>query len=132
MIGVSDYTNGWPKLSGVREDVEAVSKTLESHHFKVQVVQNPKDFDTLDEAFTSFISKYGRKRENRLLFYFAGHGHTLNNYGEEMIKDQMTTGLFDKDIQEEVLARDKDLTTFQEAYSLVEAYELGKRAKSEL
>ena len=84
IIGVSDYTGGWPKLPGVKSDVRAVIKILKSHGFNVEVVQNPKDYDALDDAFNEFISKHGRKQENRLRFYFAGHGHTVKNYGEEM------------------------------------------------
>ena len=84
VIGVSNYTNGWPKLPGVIGDVSAVSDALETHGFNVQVIENPADYNALDDAFTSFISKYGRKPDNRLLFYFSGHGHTVKNYGEEM------------------------------------------------
>jgi hypothetical protein len=83
VIGVSDYTNGWPKLPGVRKDVKAVTAALESHRFNVEVVENAKDYDALDDAFSAFIRRHGRKPENRLLFYFAGHGHTVKNYGEE-------------------------------------------------
>ena len=84
VIGVSNYTNGWPKLPGVIGDVSAVRDALETHGFNVQVIENPADYNALDDAFTSFISKYGRKPENRLLFYFSGHGHTVKNYSEEM------------------------------------------------
>ena len=58
--------------------------------------------------------------------------HQENNYAEQMISDQMITGLYDKDIQEEILARDKQLTDFQARYDLIEAYELGKLAKNQL
>jgi len=85
IIGVSDYTNGWPTLPGVRKDVKAVKSALESHGFNVETALNPKDYHDLDKTFNSFISKHGRKQNNRLLFYFAGHGHTLTkNYGEKM------------------------------------------------
>ncbi|MDP7317316.1 MAG: caspase family protein, partial [SAR324 cluster bacterium] len=84
VIGVSDYTNGWPKLPGVRKDVKAVTAALESHGFNVEVVEDAEDYMALDQAFTGFIRRHGRKPENRLLFYFAGHGHTVKNYGEEM------------------------------------------------
>ena len=49
-----------------------------------------------------------------------------------MLKDEKTTGLCDKDVQLDVLAKGKDLTTFQQVYSHIEVYEEGKRAKSEL
>ena len=84
VIGVSDYTNGWPKLPGVRKDVKAVTAALETHGFNVEGVEDAKDYMALDQAFTGFIRRHGRKPENRLLFYFAGHGHTVKNYGEEM------------------------------------------------
>jgi len=84
VIGVSNYTNGWPKLPGVIGDVSAVSDALETHGFNVQVIENPADYNAPDNAFRSFISKYGRKLDNRLLFYFSGDGHTVKNYGEEM------------------------------------------------
>ena len=74
MIGVSDYTNGWPKLPGVKTDSQAVSAALKQHGFSITQVNNPKDRRALEEAFTSFIDKYGLKKENRLLFYFSGHG----------------------------------------------------------
>ncbi len=84
VIGASNYKNGWPKLPGVIDDVYAVRDALEMHGFIVHIVEDPADYNALDDAFTSFISKYGRKPDNRLLFYFSGHGHTEKNYGEEM------------------------------------------------
>ncbi len=39
----------------------------------------------LRDAFVQFIHRYGRAPDNRLLFYFAGHGHTLDRgWGREM------------------------------------------------
>ena len=49
-----------------------------------------------------------------------------------MVSDQMVAGLYDKDIQEEILARDKTLPTFRSRYDFIEAYELEKLAKSQL
>ncbi|HIL14751.1 MAG TPA: caspase family protein, partial [Deltaproteobacteria bacterium] len=50
VIGVSDYTNGWPKLPGVRKDVKAVTAALETHGFNVEVVEDAKDYMALDQA----------------------------------------------------------------------------------
>lgn len=84
LIGVSNYNNGWPPLSGVKKDVEEVKKILEQHGFNVVVVIDP-DKRQLEDAFQDFIAKYGQKPENRLLFYFAGHGHTMKlAYGAQM------------------------------------------------
>ena len=84
VIGVSDYTAGWPKLPGVKDDIVSVRKVLEEQGFGVEVVENPKNRIELEQAFNSFIQTHGRKPNNRLLFYFAGHGHTIKYYGEEM------------------------------------------------
>jgi formylglycine-generating enzyme required for sulfatase activity len=84
VVGVSDYTQGWPKLPGVKKDIEEVSRALERHGFLVTKVENP-DAAQLDKSFRELIDAYGRGVENRLLFYFAGHGHTVRqSYGEEM------------------------------------------------
>ena len=43
------------------------------------------DLNEMRTAFKDFIFKYGDEKDNRLLFYFAGHGHTLKAaYGGEM------------------------------------------------
>ncbi|HEX6184239.1 MAG TPA: SUMF1/EgtB/PvdO family nonheme iron enzyme [Pyrinomonadaceae bacterium] len=84
VVGVSDYTHGWPKLPGVKKDIEEVARALERHGFLVTKVENP-DSAQLDKSFKTFIDAYGRGVETRLLFYFAGHGHTIKqSYGEEM------------------------------------------------
>ncbi|HWS88735.1 MAG TPA: caspase family protein [Pyrinomonadaceae bacterium] len=83
VVGVSDYAQ-WPKLPGVRKDVEEVARALERHGFLVTKVENP-DSARLEKSFREFISAYGRGVENRLLFYFAGHGHTAKqSYGDDM------------------------------------------------
>jgi hypothetical protein len=83
VIGVSNYTD-WPRLPGVKEDVLQVVATLKRHDFTPIVVSDPDD-GKLKAAFTDFIDKYGMDPENRLLFYYAGHGHTEKlSYGEEM------------------------------------------------
>ena len=75
VIGVSAYEH-WPKLPGVKRDVTDVAAALEKNGFSVQTVLDP-DQDMLDEAFEGFIEEHGGNPENRLLFYFAGHGHTV-------------------------------------------------------
>ena len=84
VVGVSNYTGGWPKLPGVKEDIEEVARALERHGFLVTKVENP-DSAQLDKSFKAFIDAYGLGIENRLLIYFAGHGHTVKqSYGDEM------------------------------------------------
>lgn len=84
IVGVSNYTNGWPSLRGVMKDMAAVKDALEEQGFHVITVIDP-NFEELGNAFSSFISKYGMDPDSRLIFYFAGHGHTVKtSYGEEM------------------------------------------------
>ncbi|MEJ2165558.1 MAG: PEGA domain-containing protein [Desulfobacterales bacterium] len=76
LVGVSDYTGGWPKLPGVPGDLDAVKAVLEKHGFQVEVVRDP-DHAALESAYQDFIYQYGLDPNNRLLFYFAGHGYTF-------------------------------------------------------
>ncbi|MCY7376977.1 MAG: caspase family protein, partial [Pyrinomonadaceae bacterium] len=41
VVGVSDYTNGWKDLSGVKTDVAAVKEVLEAQGFTVRTVLDP-------------------------------------------------------------------------------------------
>ncbi|MFH0801630.1 MAG: SUMF1/EgtB/PvdO family nonheme iron enzyme [bacterium] len=75
LIGVSNYTAGWPRLPGVKKDLEDVEKILKKQGFEVFILRDP-DSIQLKAKIESFVSEYGYDTENRLLIYFAGHGHT--------------------------------------------------------
>ena len=75
LIGVSNYTAGWPKLESVPYEIEQVAAALKDHGFHVVTVMDPAS-DALNEAFEDFIDQYGFDEDNRLLFFFSGHGHT--------------------------------------------------------
>ena len=83
VIGNGSYTNGWDSLDGLLRDVKDVATVLEKHGFTVTLKTNLKkpDFEAAFETFT----KKGEGKDNRLLFYYAGHGHTEINKqtGEE-------------------------------------------------
>lgn len=84
VIGVSDYTEGWPDLPGVKEDVRLVKDALEANGFNVVVIEDPNR-NQLRDGIDRFINQYGKGKDSRILIYFAGHGHTLKlEYGEEM------------------------------------------------
>jgi hypothetical protein len=84
LIGVSNYTAGWPRLPGVLQDLEDVEKSLKSHGFEVLILKDP-DSVRLVSGIKDFINRYGLEPENRILIYFAGHGHTEKlAYGDEM------------------------------------------------
>ncbi|HBI14959.1 MAG TPA: hypothetical protein DDY20_05520 [Desulfobulbaceae bacterium] len=85
VIGVSEYTGGWPSLPGVAKDVAAVRDALAGNGFAVTTIMDP-DAQQLINAFEHFIAAYGNGPGNRLLFYFSGHGHTVQPaYGGEPI-----------------------------------------------
>lgn len=77
IVGVSDY-DYWSKLPGVKDDVEAVKAALVKHGFKVEVVNNPTQAE-FEAALNNFRNQHGLDPGNRLLFYFAGHGHTTKD-----------------------------------------------------
>ena len=84
VIGVSQYRNGWSNLPGVQDDVEEVSQSLKANGFQVTTIKDP-GLDELETAIEDFIFEKGAKNENRLLIYYAGHGHTMTlGYGGEM------------------------------------------------
>lgn len=87
-----------------------------------------------DEPIHRLVAKLRAKAErcNFTQRCSAAECGQMNSYADEMVCDQMTYGLYDKDIQQEVLAKDKTLANFEETYALVEAYELGKQAKAQL
>ena len=83
IIGNINYTN-WSRLPGVAKDVTEVSKALEQNGFNVIVKENLNKSQT-DKAISEFISKYGNNVENRVLIYYAGHGHTIKtSWGSEL------------------------------------------------
>ena len=84
LIGVSEYIDTWPDLAGVKEDIYAVQSTLEQHDFNVVLAENLSKSE-MDDAISNFIARYGQGTDNRLVFYFAGHGHTINtSYGGKL------------------------------------------------
>ena len=75
LLGNGNYTNGWDPLPGALRDVDDVAKALKRNGFKVTLKKNLTQ-GSFNEAFGRFCYKYGRDKNNRLLFYYAGHGHT--------------------------------------------------------
>ena len=76
VIGESNYTGGWSVLNGVAADVPEIKAVLERRGFTVRTALDLKS-DELQKAIKTFIDDYGFVYENRLLIYFAGHGHSL-------------------------------------------------------
>jgi len=75
VIGVGNYTNGWRKLPGAVKDAEVIGALLRKQGFQVTDLLNP-GAQQLNESLAAFISDHGLRERNRLVIYFAGHGHT--------------------------------------------------------
>ncbi len=78
LIGVSDYTAGWPDLGAIPGELAGVEKLLKARGFVVEKHMDPNS-EKLSRIFEKFIDKYGYDSENRLLFYYSGHGYTRQN-----------------------------------------------------
>lgn len=77
LVGVSDYTAGWPDLESIPGELQRLERALKSKGFSVTKLMNPTSRG-LERGFEDFIDKHGFDAENRLLFFFAGHGYTRN------------------------------------------------------
>jgi hypothetical protein len=80
LVGVSDYTAGWPDLESVPRELEQVQAVLEAQGFRVVKRLNLTG-EALKREFEAFIDAHGYHPKNRLLFFFAGHGHTWDEAG---------------------------------------------------
>ena len=76
VIGNGNYTNGWDPLPGALQDVKEVAAALKTHDFNV-TLKTDLTADEFEDAFLTFVLEHGADENNRLLFYYAGHGYTL-------------------------------------------------------
>ena len=75
LVGAGKYQS-WPGLDSVAEELDQVQDLLQAQGFTV-VRRDDPDSRELKRAFEDFIYDYGYNREHRLLFFFAGHGHSF-------------------------------------------------------
>jgi len=79
LIGASNYQT-WPQLSSIPSELDEVQSTLEAQNFEVERLIDP-DSQELKMGIEHFIREYGYDSENRLLIFFSGHGHSMNEKG---------------------------------------------------
>lgn len=77
LVGAYDYSHavGWPSLYQPGEDIREVRAVLDRHGFEVEMLENPTG-DELEQALDRFYLEHGGEAGHRLVFYYAGHGHT--------------------------------------------------------
>jgi uncharacterized caspase-like protein len=78
LIGVSDYSAGWPDLRSIPDELVTVETMLKKRGFMVRKILNPTA-EAMKAAFEEFIGDYGYDENNRLLFFFSGHGFSRKN-----------------------------------------------------
>ncbi len=80
VIGNGAYPtkNGWKPLTRTVNDVKDVAEVLERHGFDVTLKINVTTIE-FNKAFSEFIHEAGKDKNNRLLFYYAGHGYTTQS-----------------------------------------------------
>ena len=84
IIGVSDYTSGWPALPQAVKEAEEVGNYLADRGFLVTQVSNPTKTQ-LVLALDDFVYGPGQGPDNCLIIFFAGHGHTeKSGLGQDM------------------------------------------------
>ena len=84
IVGNSNYSNGWEPIPGAIQDVNEVAKALEKHGFNI-TLKTDLNKNEFSRAINEFSLKYGNAEDNRLLFYYAGHGFTRKMAtGEEL------------------------------------------------
>ncbi|MHC4228128.1 MAG: FKBP-type peptidyl-prolyl cis-trans isomerase [Planctomycetota bacterium] len=80
VIGIDNYSQGWPRLSQAVNDAKKVAAALEQKGFEVTLLTDLKGLD-LGTAFEDFFIDKGDDPEARLFVWFAGHGHTVDGEG---------------------------------------------------
>ena len=80
VIGIDNYTNGWPRLSNAIADARAVADELRRKGFSVTLRTDLKSSE-LEQVFKAFFIDKGADPDSRLFVWYAGHGHTENGEG---------------------------------------------------
>ncbi len=80
VIGIDDYTNGWPRLHNAEKDARKVATALEALGFEVDLRINLSSND-FQSTVKEFFVQRGRASDSRLLLWYAGHGHTIQGEG---------------------------------------------------
>jgi hypothetical protein len=75
VVGISDYES-WPDLPNAANDAREVASGLKELGFETRLILDPTT-SQLKKAFSDLVYTMGKEENRALLFYFAGHGETL-------------------------------------------------------
>ncbi len=80
IIGIDNYTAGWPRLSKAVEDARLVAAALRTRGFEVELLTDVAG-DELRRALRQFFAIKGADPTARLFLWYAGHGYTEEGEG---------------------------------------------------
>jgi len=80
VIGIDNYTQGWPRLSNAIRDARLLAEELQRKGFEV-TLKTDLNSSELEGALKEFFIIKGEAPEARLFVWFAGHGHTIDGEG---------------------------------------------------
>ncbi|MCH1556763.1 MAG: caspase family protein, partial [Pseudomonadales bacterium] len=69
VIGIDEYTNGWPRLSNAVKDARLVASALEKKNFTVDLHENLTSAE-LAQVFKRFFILKGEQPEARLFVWY--------------------------------------------------------------
>ncbi len=81
LIGVSRYDvpAAWAPLSSIPQELDALAAALQQAGFqRVEQIKDPTSFE-LQQGVQEFMRRYGYLPDARILFFFSGHGYTLES-----------------------------------------------------
>jgi hypothetical protein len=117
LIGESDYnTNAWQDLNSIPAELQQVEDLLKSQGFQVQTELNLNAIN-LKQTINNFINKYGNQKNNRLLFFYSGHGDTINGKGYLVPVDAPNPDLDKTGFLQKALAMDKIVDLARDFYA---------------
>ena len=109
LIGESQYTHGWSKLITIPGELQQVQDLLTAKGFQVEKSMN-LNAKQLESRFKAFIDQYGFDKNNRLLFFYSGHGHTRNEKGYLVPTDAPNPNFDEKGFLQKALGMNQILT----------------------
>ncbi len=80
VIGIDDYSAGWPKLSKAVSDATEIAEELKKKGFDVTLKTN-LDSARMQRTLKEFFALKGADPKARLFLWYAGHGHTIKDEG---------------------------------------------------
>ena len=76
-VTTSRQSRSWPPLESVPRELDQLAVALREAGFRVDRTIDPTG-QQLRSTIEEFIGKHGYQRGNRLLFFFSGHGYTMD------------------------------------------------------